>query len=107
MKGWKQAYTPSRRLPVLVELDIDEDAVTKHVSRYGLTKDFYTCSRARVVAITSLDGKHFISRADSMKVPGFMYEVGKEVVAQDDPGYGDSPGIYFFKRKKQALEYEF
>ncbi len=107
MKGWKQAYTPSRRLPVLVELDIEESTVTKHFRQYGMTKDFYTCSRAKVVAITSLDGLHSISRADSMKVPGFTYEVGKEVVAQNDPGYGNSPGIYFFKTKKQALEYEF
>ena len=107
MKGWKQAYTPCRRLPVLVELDIEEDAVTKHVRQYGTTKDFYTCSRAKVVAITSLDGLNSISKADSMKVPGFIYEVGKEVVAQNVPGYGTSPGIYFFKTKKQALEYEF
>ena len=107
MKGWKQAYTPCRRLPVLVELDIEEDAVTKHVRQYGTTKDFYTCSRAKVVAITSLDGLNSISKADSMKVPGFIYEVGKEVVAQNVPGYGNSPGIYFFKTKKQESRLAF
>ena len=107
MTGWKQAYTLDRRCPVLVELAIPDDARLRHIPRYGSTRDIWTCDRAMVVSITSLDGRHTLRKAVSMKSPDFIYEVGKEAVAERDRGLGDTPGIYFFKTKEQTLEYEY
>lgn len=107
MTGWKQAYTLDRRYPVLVELAIPDDARLRHIPRYGLTMDIWTCDRATVVSITTLDGRYSGKKAVSMKSLNFIYEVGKEVVAERDRNLGNTPGIYFFKTKEQALEYEY
>ena len=107
MTGWKQAYTLDRRYPVLVELDIPDDTRLRHIPQYGLTRDIWTCDRATVVSITSLDGRYTLRKAVSMKSPGFIYEVGKEVVAERDRNIGDAPGIYFVKTKEQTLKYEY
>lgn len=107
MKGWKQAYTPCRRFVVLVELDIPEDARVSHLPKYGLTKDIWITDKAKVVSVTSLDGKHSVPEAASMKSLDFKYEVGKMVVAEKDRSLGNRPGIYFFKTKEQAQKYQF
>ena len=107
MIGWKQAYTLGYENVVLVKLDIPDDAKVAHVRQYGCTKDFYYCDKAHVVSIKSLDGKHSVSKARSMKDSSFKYEVGKEINARYDCSIGSQAGIYFFRTKKQALEYQF
>lgn len=107
MTGWKQAYTLDRRCPVLVELAIPDDARLRHIPRYGSTRDIWTCDRATVVSITSLDGSRSFQKAASLKAYDFFYEVGKEVVALKDESLGNRPGIYFFKTREQAINYEY
>lgn len=107
MIGWKQAYTTDLCNIVLVKLEIPEDAKVKHVERYGETKDFYRCDKAKVLSITSVDGKHRVKRARSMKDTLFTYEVGKEVYAKKDPTYGREFGIHFFTEKQKAIDYIF
>ena len=107
MTGWKQAYHLSYRTTVLVELDIPDDVRLRHIKRYGLTEDIWVCQRATVVSITSLDGSRSFQKALSLKSHGFVYETGKEVVALKDERLGNHPGIYFFKTRQQAIDYQF
>lgn len=98
---YKQAYTLDRRCIVIVELRIPS---TAHVTK---ALGYDRCDYAYVVSITSIDGKHHIDKAVSMKDGRFIYEVGKMVVADFDVSLGSHPGIYFFKMREQAVEYEF
>lgn len=107
MKGWKQAYHLSYRTTLLVELDIPDDARLRHIKQYGLTENIWVCQRATVVSITSLDGSRSFQKAASLKAYDFFYEVGKEVVALKDESLGNRPGIYFFKTREQAINYEY
>ena len=107
MIGWKQGYTLGYENIVLIKLEIPDDAKVVHVKQYGTTKDFYYCDKASVKRITSFDGKHRVRWARSMKDGDFKYHVGEEVHARFDCGIGKQAGIYFFKTRKQAKEYEY
>lgn len=107
MIGYKQAYTLGYENVVIVKLDIPDDAKIGHVRQYGCTKDFYLCDKAIVLSITSFDGKHRVKRARSMKDSGFIYTVGQEVRAEFDCSVGSQAGIYFFKTREKAVEYEY
>lgn len=107
MTGWKQAYTLNYENIVLVKLDIPDDAKLRHVKKYGLTNDSYLCNRARVLSISSFDGKHRLKRARSLRDVNFFYEVGKVVVANKNKELGHHPGIHFFMTREQALAYTY
>ena len=110
MIGYKQAYTINHENIVLVKLDIPDELNIHHIKQYGDTKDFYYCNSARVISITSFDCRHRVKMARSMKDPSFIYEVGKVVVARSNDdiyALGNQKGIYFFKTRKQAKEYNF
>lgn len=113
MIGWKQAYTMNLVTTVLVKLFIPRNA---RICRTA--NGIYRCDKARVVAITSLDGEHSLQKARSLKDIDFFYEVGKVVEPNNsmsisfcdfcgDPAKEKGPGIYFFKTKKEAIEYEY
>jgi len=115
MIGWKQAFDESRSALVLVKLHIPSDARVVKTKGRG----FYRCDRAQVVSITSPSaGRHRFESASSLKDPDFIYRPGETVVSTNSYNYclcefcGDpfnefGPGIYFFKTKKEALEYEY
>ena len=107
MNGYKQAYTLDYNNVVIVELDIPDDAKVIHTKTYGLAKDLYRCDRARVVAITSFDGRHRVSEAISMKDGRFRYRVGEMAYAQKNESIGKRPGIYFFRTRQKAIDYEY
>ena len=107
MIGWKQGYTIGYENVVIIKLEIPDDAKVVHVKQYGCTKDFYYCDKARVLSITSFDGKHRVRQARSMKDSGFIYTVGDEAYAVFDYGIGSQAGIYFFGTRKKAKDYEF
>ena len=106
MNGYKKAYTIDYNNVVIVKLDIPDEAKVIHTKAYGLTKDLYRCDRAKVVAITSLDGRHRVSEAVSMKDSHFRYRVGEMAYAQKNRSIGNRPGIYFFSTKQKAIDYE-
>lgn len=108
MIGWKQAYTVGYENIVLVKLEIPDDAKVGHINKYGYTKDIYFADKAKVLSITSFDGKHRVREAISMKVGSdFKYRVGEMSVAKKEPDAGNRTGIYFFATKEQALKYQF
>lgn len=107
MIGWKQAYNLRRTCIVLVKLEIPDTEKIVRVRKFGLTQNFYRCSRARVLDITTLDGGQRGRVAVSLRDPDFRYEVGKEVYALRDPFIGRHPGIHFFASKDEALKYEY
>lgn len=113
MIGWKQAYTMNLVTTVLVKLSIPKSARVCRTFR-----GTYRCDKAKVVAITSPDGKYSLQEARSMKDIDFFYKLGETVLSDNsmsisccefcgDPAKEKGPGIYFFKTKKEAIEYEF
>ena len=109
MIGWKQAYTLDRYNIVLVKLDIPDDTkVYQPRKKWQREAGHWCCDKARVLSITSLDGKRRVRDAVSMKDGNFLYRVGETVtLGKQDISYGLCPGIYFFKTKQQAIKYEF
>ncbi|MCR5561114.1 MAG: DUF5758 domain-containing protein [Bacteroidales bacterium] len=112
MIAWKQAQTLDLENIVLVKLDIPSDARVCHIPKGRMQCDRYRCDKAMVLGITSLDGKHRVSRARSLRydkdfVP-VIYEVGKMAYPSSYCGNKRkpiAPGLYFFWDKQQALEY--
>ena len=103
MIGWKQGYTLDRNYLVLIKLYIRDDAVINLKDTSSGEASY--CNKAKVLDITSHDGKVHIKIAVSMKDCSFKYYVGKTVTAQNDPGIGSEPGIYFFRTKQEAIDY--
>ena len=106
MKCYKQAYTIGFENLVIVELDVPEDAKVEYIGRYGDTENVYRCDKARVISISSFDGKHSVDIARSFHDIHFRYKVGEEVHANYNDYYGTKPGIYFFKSREEAVRYE-
>lgn len=113
--GWKKCFTREKGMirSVLVKLSIPEDA-----ERICGTTNKCRCSKAKVLEITSLDGKKKYNYADSIRLfknaelyPATLHYVVGEMVYPDkfdpDPWETCSNGIHFFMTRKAAKEYEY
>lgn len=87
----------------IVELQITEDA-----KRSSSTSRKCRCSKAKVLSITSIDGKKEITEAASDYDANFTYQVGEmiEVENFDDNRWNEcSTGIHFFITRDEAVQY--
>ena len=87
----------------IVELLITEDA-----KRSSATTRKCRCSKAKVLSITSLDGKENFKKVTSDYYFDFVYEVGKivEVKDFDENRWNEcAPGIHFFITRNEAVMY--
>ena len=87
----------------IVELLITEDA-----KRSSATTRRCRCSKAKVLSITSLDGKENFKKVNSDYDIDFVYEVGKvvEVKNYDENRWKEcAPGIHFFVTRDEAVMY--
>ena len=87
----------------IVELLITEDA-----KRSSATTRKCRCSKAKVLSITSIDGKKNFKKVASDYDSNFIYEVGKIVQVKefDDNRWNeDTDGIYFFITRDEAVMY--
>ena len=87
----------------IVKLLITEDA-----KRSSATSRKCRCSKAKVLSITSLDGKEEYTKVASNRDPDFVYEVDKivEVKDFDDNRWNEcSTGIHFFITRDEAVMY--
>lgn len=96
--GWKKIHLH------LVKLEIPEDA-----KRCSATSQKCRCDKAKVLAITDLNGKNPISEIvnTSQNVP-LLYKVGEMVYPDsfDDDRWNEcSHGIHFFINKQDAINY--
>ena len=87
----------------IVELLITEDS-----KRSSATTRKCRCSKAKVLSITSLDGKKNFEKVVSNYDFDFVYEVGKivEVKDFDENRWKEyAPGIHFFITRNEAVRY--
>ena len=88
----------------IVKLLITEDA-----KRSSATTRKCRCSKAKVLSITSLDGKENFEKVASDYDLNFIYEVGKivEVKEFDENRWNEySTGIHFFITRDEAVMYQ-
>lgn len=100
--GFKKARKLGK-LSAIVELLIPEDA-----KRSSGTGKKCRCDKAKVLSITSLDGKEQYGVAYSDYNHKFKYEVGKEVSVSDfceDRFNECAAGIHFFINREEAVRY--
>ena len=82
--------------------------ITKDAKRSSATTRRCRCSKAKVLSITSLDGKENFKKVNSDYDIDFVYEVGKviEVKNYDDNRWNEcSTGIHFFITRDEAVMY--
>ena len=87
----------------IVKLLITEDA-----KRSSATTRKCRCNKAKVLSITSLDGKEEYTKVNSEYDPDFVYEVGKVIKVKDfdDNRWNEcSTGIHFFITRDEAVMY--
>ena len=87
----------------IVKLLITEDA-----KRSSATSRKCRCSKAKVLSITSLDGKENFEKVASDHDSNFIYEVGKIVEVEkfaDNRWKECSTGIHFFITRNEAVMY--
>ena len=95
--GWKKAKG------LIVKLEICEDAL-----RSSATTRKCRCSKAKVLAIETLDGKSGPSKVASSRDDNFIYRVGEIVEVKDfDTNRWEecSTGIHFFITRDEAVRY--
>ena len=102
--GFKKARTtaPDFR-EAIVKLLITEDA-----KRSSATTRKCRCDKAKVISITSLDGKENFTTAYSYYDRIFQYTVGQTVVIDDfdeDRWNECSTGVHFFITREEAIDY--
>ena len=102
--GFKKARTtaPDFR-EAIVKLLITEDA-----KRSSATTRKCRCDKAKVISITSLDGKESFTTAYSYYDRIFQYTVGQTVVIDDfdeDRWNECSTGVHFFITREEAIDY--
>ena len=102
--GFKKARTtaPDFR-EAIVKLLITEDA-----KRSSATTRKCRCNKAKVISITSLDGKENFTTAYSYYDRIFQYTVGQTVVIDDfdeDRWNECSTGVHFFITREEAIDY--
>ena len=99
--GWKKASSDTNK--VIINLFIPEDA-----RRSSGTGRKCRCDKAKVLSITSLDGKVQYQEAYSRYDHSFIYEVGKEVSVSnfcEDRFRECAAGIHFFINREEAVRY--
>ena len=102
--GFKKARTtaPDFR-EAIVKLLITEDA-----KRSSATTRKCRCDKAKVISITSLDGKENFTTAYSYYDRIFQYTVGQTVIIDDfdeDRWNECSTGVHFFITREEAIDY--
>ena len=100
--GYKKAINDYEEF-VIVKLQITEDA-----KRSSATSRKCRCSKAKILSITSIDGKIKYDFAYSKHDPNFVYKVGETVEATDfdeDRWNECSTGIHFFVTRDEAVRY--
>ena len=102
--GFKKARTtaPDFR-EAIVKLLITEDA-----KRSSATTRKCRCDKAKVISITSLDGKENFTTAYSYYDRNFQYTVGQTVIIDDfdeDRWNECSTGVHFFITREEAIDY--
>lgn len=101
--GWKKASSIDDISYLLIKLYIPANA-----KRSSATGKKCRCDRAKVLDITTLDGKQHVDEAMSFQDPDFIYKVGEYVIPDwFDPDRWDecSNGIHFFINKQDAIDY--
>ena len=101
--AYKKAYEQISGLPCIVKLLIPTDAL-----RSSATSKKCRCNKAKVLSITSPDGKTKYQKAYSSWDYSFIYEVGNTVKVSDfdkDRWKGCAPGIHFFVDREDAVKY--
>lgn len=87
----------------IVELEIQADA-----KRSSATTRKCRASKAKVLSITSIDGKEHFEEAKSSRDQSFVYRVGKTVEVKDfdDDRWNEcSTGIHHFITRQEAVLY--
>ena len=100
--GWKRCFGPGY-VCVLVKLEIPKGAIV-----FSINNDKCRTNVAKVLEITSLNGKEKYNVATSLSDKMFKYHVGETVVEPNfDCQYNIecSKGIHFFKTRKEAKQY--
>ena len=102
--GFKKAHTtvPDSR-EVIVKLLITEDA-----KRSSATTRKCRCDKAKVISITSLDGKENFTTAYSYYDRIFQYTVGQTVIIDDfdEERWNEcSTGVHFFITREEAVDF--
>ena len=96
--GWKKVSN------YLIKLQIPEDA-----KRSSATSQKCRCDKAKVLAITKLDGTNPISEIENFGYsPSVLYKVGEMVIPDsfDEDRWNEcSHGIHFFINKQDAINY--
>ena len=102
--GFKKAHTASPDFrEAIVKLLITEDA-----KRSSATTRKCRCDKAKVISITSLDGKENFTTAYSYYDRFFQYTVGQTVIVDDfdeDRWNECSTGVHFFITREEAVDY--
>ena len=102
--GFKKAHTASPDFrEAIVKLLITEDA-----KRSSATTRKCRCDKAKVISVTSLDGKENFTTAYSYYDRIFQYTVGQTVIVDDfdeDRWNECSTGVHFFITKEEAIDY--
>ena len=104
--GFKKAHTtvPDSR-QAIVKLLITEDA-----KRSSATTRKCRCDKAKVISITSLDGKENFTTAYSYYDRIFKYTVGQTVIIDDfdEERWNEcSTGVHFFITREEAVDFVF
>ena len=103
--GYKKAIESENNFMVIVKLQIPAKA-----KRSSGTRRKCRCSEAKVLSITSPDGKEKYDTAVSDFDNNFKYKVGDiiKVDDYDENRFNDcSRGIHFFMNREEAVEYNF
>ncbi len=82
--------------------------IPKDAKRCSSTTNACRCNKAKVVAITDLDGEGFYTEATSFVDENFVYKLGEMMVADsynDDRWLDSSHGIHFWMSVEEALGY--
>lgn len=101
--GYKKVIV-NRGREGIVKLQITEDA-----KRSSATSRKCRCSKAKVLSITSIDGKIEYDSAHACYDRSFVYKVGETVEAADfdeDRWNECSTGIHFFITRDEAVQYQ-
>ncbi len=96
--GYKKCFN-NRLVKLLIPKDARRSSATTRSCR---------CDKAKVVAISDLDGSGFYSEAVSYVNANFVYKIGSMVYADsynEDRWSESSNGIHFWMTKEEALAY--
>ncbi|AXU73015.1 TPA: pentapeptide repeat-containing protein [Clostridioides difficile] len=87
----------------MVQLLIPSDA-----KRVSATSNACRCDKAKVLSITSIDGKESFKSARAYADENFIYRVGETIVAEDfneNRWKESTTGIHFFLTREEAIGY--